>query len=217
MSTPFIPSRIQPIRLPRRPTRPLLQHIPPPPQPSHPPLPRLRRPRRHPLPRLRHPRTTRRSHIPSLEAPHPPPLLVLPCNKWHANHLKWRASKLASQKVKTTFYAIFLPMPDYIRWLDSVCGTGIFDSFGWFKWRAWKLWWQDRKMYATYKKGLLSPAIWRCFDMGYGRKVWEGAKERVLRDNELAELGRERRLRYVEEQRRKGVKGHVVGPIVVGW
>ena len=71
-------------------------------------------------------------------------------------------------------------------------------------------------MYATYKKGLLSPAIWRCFDMGYGRKVWEGAKERVLRDNELAELGRERRLRYVEEQRRKGVKGHVVGPIVVG-
>ena len=71
-------------------------------------------------------------------------------------------------------------------------------------------------MYATYKKGLFSPAIWRCLDMGYGRKVWEGAKETVLRDNELAELGKERRLRYVEEQRRKGVEGHVVGPIVVG-
>ena len=71
-------------------------------------------------------------------------------------------------------------------------------------------------MYNVYAKGLLSPAIWRCFDMGYGRKVWEGARERVLRDNELAELGKERRLKYVEGQRRKGVKGHVVGPIVVG-
>jgi dimethylaniline monooxygenase (N-oxide forming) len=102
--------------------------------------------------------------------------------EWHRKYLSWRKDSVARQKIKSTFYVVVMPIVDHIQWLDKTAGTGVFDHFGWFSTKAWYFWWKDRSFYNTCLKGLLSPAIWRLFDMGK-RKPWSGAKEQVLQDN----------------------------------
>jgi dimethylaniline monooxygenase (N-oxide forming) len=115
--------------------------------------------------------------------------------KWHRNYITWRKDLMAKQKVKSTFYVAFVPIADHLNWLDRTAGTGLFEHFGWFTRRAWEFWWRDGAFYKKCLHGLLSPAIWRLFDMGK-RKPWNRAKEQVWKDNESAtRQGAERRER----------------------
>ena len=73
-------------------------------------------------------------------------------------------------------------------WLNRAAGTGVTETFGTFGWRAWKLWWEDRKLYNLVMGGVIEPAVFRLFDLGYGRKAWKGAREEILKTNEEVRL-----------------------------
>ncbi|EXJ58179.1 hypothetical protein A1O7_05604 [Cladophialophora yegresii CBS 114405] len=131
---------------------------------------------------------------------HLPPLSEM--QDWHQGHMAWRRDVIGRSKFDTKLLPVLLRLPDQIEWLDKAGGTGVFAHFswfgGWFSWRAWRFWCEDRRFYRLCKDGLCSPAVWRLFNMG-GRKPWVGAKEQIIRDNELAEKRREERLRAVEK------------------
>jgi dimethylaniline monooxygenase (N-oxide forming) len=117
------------------------------------------------------------SQIPSLDE----------MKQWHNGWLQWRKDLMARQKVKSTFYTAFVPLGDYLTWLDKTTGTGIFDNFGWLKPRAWAFWWKDKELYKLCKAGLFAPAIWRLFDMGKRKPMeWDRAKEMIFSENERA-------------------------------
>lgn len=105
--------------------------------------------------------------------------------EWRRGYLAWRADLMSRQKIKSTFYVVFQPFGDHIRWLDQVAGTGLFENFGW-SWKAWAFWWRDRELYRKCKSGLFSPAIWRLFETGR-RKAWPDARRQIFEDNEIAE------------------------------
>jgi dimethylaniline monooxygenase (N-oxide forming) len=131
-----------------------------------------------------------RSRLPPLDA----------MQAWHAEHMAWRRDVVRRSKFDTKFMTVMMRLPDQMAWLDDTAGTGVFAHFSWFSWRAWRFWWRDRSFYNLCKSGLLSPALWRLFDMG-GRKPWARAKEQIIRDNEIAEKRREERRRAVEKIR----------------
>ncbi|KIW95570.1 uncharacterized protein Z519_04155 [Cladophialophora bantiana CBS 173.52] len=137
---------------------------------------------------------------------HLPPLSQM--RQWHRSHLAWR-QRLAKRYNSTAHYfAVFLSAPDHLRWLDRTAGTGIFAHFfSPFSWRAWRFWWTDPAFYRLCKNGLFSPAIWRLFDMGHGRKPWAGAKAQIIEDNQVAEARRQERLRAVENEKLEGMQG----------
>ncbi|ETI22847.1 hypothetical protein G647_06924 [Cladophialophora carrionii CBS 160.54] len=130
---------------------------------------------------------------------HLPPLGEM--QDWHREHMAWRRDVVRRSRFDTKLLPVILRLPDQMEWLDRTAGTGVFAHFswsGWFSWRAWRFWWQDRRFYRLCKAGVCSPALWRLFDMG-GRKPWKGAKEQIIRDNELVEKRREERQRAVKK------------------
>jgi len=118
---------------------------------------------------------------------------------WHRRQLQWREERKAMQKQETTFYVAFVPFADSVRWLNWAAGAGIYEHFSWFSWRAWAFWWKDRAFYRKVKSGLFSPSIWRLFDMGK-RKTWDGAKQTIYKDNELADRNK---AKMAEELKKK--------------
>lgn len=70
------------------------------------------------------------------------------------------------------------------NWINRVAGTGVTERLGCFSREAWKLWWQDRKFYNLLMDGPISPAVYRLFDTGRGRKPWAGAREQIEKMNE---------------------------------
>ena len=129
-----------------------------------------------------------KSHLPKLHE----------MQKWHRDHLSWRESIISKSKFNTKFYSVFLLLPDHLPWLDSTAGTGMFAHFSLFNWRSWPFWWQDRQFYKLCKNGLMSPAMWRLFDMGR-RRPWVEAKQQILLDNEFAKMRQEERVRGVQK------------------
>ena len=120
-----------------------------------------------------------------------PPLSKM--KQWHSDYLTWRSDLLTRHhRASSSFHTLFLPMGDFLRWVDETAGIGLFANFGWFSARAWALWWKDRELYNMALTGLFSPAIWRLFDMGK-RKPWVGAREQIFRDNAEAKEQRRRR------------------------
>lgn len=81
--------------------------------------------------------------------------------------------------------------PTY-EWLNQAAGTGVTENLGCFSWKAWKLWWNDRKFYNLLMDGIDIPAVYRLFDTGRGRKPWPGARAAIEKLNQQAkELGEE--------------------------
>ncbi|KAF6818423.1 dimethylaniline monooxygenase 2 [Colletotrichum musicola] len=70
------------------------------------------------------------------------------------------------------------------EWINKAAGTGVTERLGCFSYEAWKLWWQDRKFYNLLMDGVNSPALYRLFDTGRGRKPWPGAREQIEKMNE---------------------------------
>jgi len=106
-------------------------------------------------------------------------------------HHAWVRS-LTRNGTDTVYTGIVRPGP-YFRFLNEVAGTGVDDFLGWGR-KGWGFWWRDRKMRGVMMTGVMSPFMYRFFDMeGKGkdgkkgsRKRWEGAKEAILHANELA-------------------------------
>jgi len=111
---------------------------------------------------------------------HLPPLADM--QAWTRAHLSHVHTTYHNNTSNIAPNGMFVNMGDHMRWLDEVAGFGIFDHFGWFKWRAWAFWWRDRELYRVCARGILAPSIWRLFDMGK-RKTWSGAREQILKDN----------------------------------
>jgi dimethylaniline monooxygenase (N-oxide forming) len=121
---------------------------------------------------------------------------------WHAENLNWRNSQ--KQKYKfPNYYAVFLRVQDMFPWVDETAGVGLREHISWTSIRAWKLWWEDPKFYKIVTSGLFTPTIWRLFDMGK-RKAWSGAKEQILKDNELAERRAKERVELVKKKEEEG-------------
>jgi dimethylaniline monooxygenase (N-oxide forming) len=82
--------------------------------------------------------------------------------------------------VQTYFRAPF----EWGVWADRMAGTGVIErAFGW-GWKAWWFWLWDRKMYTLLRAGILSPHIWRLFDVGK-RRPWSGARREIVKVNEM--------------------------------
>jgi dimethylaniline monooxygenase (N-oxide forming) len=118
---------------------------------------------------------------------------------WHAWHLNERSLLQArySPLDKSTFYPVFLNLPDQLKWIDSAAGAGIYQnlSWGWINWRAWKLWLQDRQFYNLLQNGVFTPAIWRLFRTGKRRAAsWDECKQMIISENRRAEVARKARL-----------------------
>lgn len=88
-----------------------------------------------------------------------------------------------------------MPIGDHLTWVDKTAGSGIFDSFGFFKARAWSFWWSDKELYKLCKNGLFTPVIWRLFDMGKRKPLERSqAREMIVSENERAREQMQRRL-----------------------
>ena len=90
---------------------------------------------------------------------------------WHSKNKVWRAQigKKYNAAENGTYYTAMLPFSEFISWLDSTVGTGVFENLGGklnglFNWKCWKLWLEDRELYDLCTKGILSPTIWRIFE-----------------------------------------------------
>lgn len=115
--------------------------------------------------------------------------------QWHNRWMEWRIDLLARQKLTSTFYTALVPLGDHLTWLDKTAGTGIFEHFGWLKYRAWAFWWKDRELYKLCKSGLFTPVIWRLFDMGKRKPLeWTIARNMILSENERARQQIQQRL-----------------------
>lgn len=115
--------------------------------------------------------------------------------RWHEGWVKWRRGLVAKQKIKSSFYTAFVPIGDHLTWVDKTAGSGIFDSFGFFKARAWSFWWSDKELYKLCKNGLFTPVIWRLFDMGKRKPLERSqAREMIVSENERAREQMQRRL-----------------------
>ena len=70
------------------------------------------------------------------------------------------------------------------EWMNQAAGTGVTDRVACWSAAAWKLWWSDRRFYNLLMDGIDSPAIYRLFDTGRGRKPWSGARAQIEQVNE---------------------------------
>ncbi|KAH6648794.1 flavin-binding monooxygenase-like-domain-containing protein [Truncatella angustata] len=76
------------------------------------------------------------------------------------------------------------------NWMNEAAGTGVTDLLGNFSIAACKLWWTDRHFYNLLMDGASVPAVYRLFDMGRGRKPWNGARKHIEKINkEIEDLG----------------------------
>lgn len=124
---------------------------------------------------------------------------------WYAQNLKRREGLLKrySPREGSTFYPVFLDLNDHLRWVDEVAGTALFRNLsnGWFSWRAWKLWWDDRKFYQLLKKGIFTPALYKLFDTGKRKALpWEQCKQMIISENQRAEAARKAKLASMEAE-----------------
>ncbi|MBE7181743.1 MAG: hypothetical protein INR71_11160 [Terriglobus roseus] len=124
--------------------------------------------------------------------------------QWHRDYLDWRADLKRRQKTEASFYTVFMPFPDHMRWLDEASGCDVLKHFGWLSSKAWSFWWSDREMYKLCKSGVFSPAIWRLFEGGK-RKAWPGAREQILKDNAAVKRQIEERTEKMASTQKKAL------------
>ncbi|KAH6688440.1 flavin-binding monooxygenase-like-domain-containing protein [Plectosphaerella plurivora] len=84
-------------------------------------------------------------------------------------------------------------------WLNQAAGTGLIEKVGGWGWEGWKFWWNEGKLYKLLMDGFDTPAAYRLFDIGRGRKAWPGALAQIEKTNkDIEELGK----RWEEEQKK---------------
>ena len=73
---------------------------------------------------------------------------------------------------------------EFQTFLHKAAGTGVLENLGWWpSWSGWKFWWREREMYNLMVNGVETSHMFRYFDTGGQRPVWEGAGEAIRRLN----------------------------------
>lgn len=134
-----------------------------------------------------------------LQRPALPPLPDM--RAWYQEHLRRRQAlqERYSPLENSTFYPILMDLSEQLTWLDETAGSGLYLnlSWGWFNWRAWRLWWKDRKLYHVLLNGLFTPAIWRLFPTGRRKNLpWDECVSMIMSENQRAQSDGKARLKF---------------------
>lgn len=104
-----------------------------------------------------------------------------------ADHHTWVRS-LTRNGTESVYAGVVRP-GNFYRFLNEAAGTGL-DDYLRFTIKGFKLWLKDRKLYQLMMWGVMTPYMYRIFDVEgrEGRKTWDGARDAILHANELAKI-----------------------------
>jgi len=97
-------------------------------------------------------------------------------------HQKWVASRWAEDHTIDTGC---VKQWEFQGFLHRAAGTGM-ENLGW-GWKGWLFWLKDRKMYKLMNNGVETAHAYRYFETGK-RKIWEGARDEIIHQNELVKV-----------------------------
>jgi dimethylaniline monooxygenase (N-oxide forming) len=83
-----------------------------------------------------------------------------------------------------SFLGLRMDVRGTYKWLNATAGTGVIERLEGWGWEAWKFWWKNRTLFKYIMNGPNVPAVYRLFDMGRGRRVWDGARAAIEKINE---------------------------------
>lgn len=101
--------------------------------------------------------------------------------KWVDEHHEWLAANW--ERVPTLDFSM-VKQEEFQPWMHEKAGTGM-ENLGWGL-AGWKFWWQDRKMYNLMNHGVETAHMYRYFETGK-RSTWDGARDEIIRQNEIVE------------------------------
>ncbi|KAL7919542.1 flavin-binding monooxygenase-like domain-containing protein [Trichoderma austrokoningii] len=90
----------------------------------------------------------------------------------------------ALDKGPMSFLGLRMDVRGTYKWLNAVAGTGVLERLEGWGWEAWKFWWNNRTLFRYLMNGPNVPAVYRLFDMGRGRRPWDGARAAIEKANE---------------------------------
>lgn len=102
-----------------------------------------------------------------------------------ADHHAWVRS-LTRNGTESVYTGIVRPRT-YYHFLNEAGGNGLDDHLR-FSVKGLKFWLKDRKLYQLMMWGVMTPYMYRVFEVEgrEGRKKWDGARDAILHANELA-------------------------------
>lgn len=83
-----------------------------------------------------------------------------------------------------SFLGLRIDVRGTYKWLNATAGTGVIERLEGWGWEAWKFWWKNRTLFKYIMNGHNVPAVYRLFDMGRGRRTWDGARAAIEKVNE---------------------------------
>ncbi|KAK1252529.1 hypothetical protein MKX08_003716 [Trichoderma sp. CBMAI-0020] len=83
-----------------------------------------------------------------------------------------------------SFLGLRIDVRGTYKWLNATAGTGVIERLEGWGWEAWKFWWKNRTLFKYIMNGPNVPAVYRLFDMGRGRRPWDGARAAIEQVNE---------------------------------
>ncbi len=103
-------------------------------------------------------------------------------NRQIDRHLAWVASRLAEDpSIDTSCVRQW----EFQSWIHQAAGTGMPENLGW-GWRGLLFWLRDPKLYNLMNHGVETAHAYRFFDTGK-RRVWEGARDEIIRQNNMVD------------------------------
>jgi dimethylaniline monooxygenase (N-oxide forming) len=101
-------------------------------------------------------------------------------------HYKYLVSCLDTAPVPHQW--LLINNDELYRFVNMAAGTGVIEKLGNWSLECWKFWWSNRKLYKMMMDGANVASAYRIFDMGRGRKPWEGAKENFEKVNSVLDV-----------------------------
>lgn len=110
-----------------------------------------------------------------------------------------------------SFLGLRIDVRGTYKWLNATAGTGVIERLEGWGWEAWKFWWKNRTLFKYIMNGPNVPAVYRLFDMGRGRKPWDGAQAAIEKVNEepikkAAEMPKEQTKEAVNDETKDETK-----------
>ena len=109
---------------------------------------------------------------------------------WIEQHYNWRKPRVVKEP---NLHPGDLVTRPYMHFLHEAAGTGMLEHIGW-SWKAWKLWWSDRKLYNALAHGPATSYGHRLFETGK-RAAWPGARQAILDMADEVEVLKARKLK----------------------
>lgn len=106
---------------------------------------------------------------------------------WVVQHQEWLWKRIAQAHGLHRGDVLAI---DWMKFVHNAAGTAMYDHIGWC-WNAWKLWWNDSKLYKALAHGPATSHAFRLFETGK-RDAWDGARQAILDVNAEVSTLRER-------------------------